>query len=274
MPNPRIPKPEPRTPLLFSRPLIRQRRNRAATARARHGALAEEVEAQLLDRLAGFKDEFRSVLELGTYRGGIGRHFRDRGAFAVTADAAAQMLPDLVMDEEYLPFAENSFDLIAGNLTLQWVNDLPGALLQIRRTLKPGGVFLAALAGGASLYELRACLMEAELALTGGAAARVSPMIDMATASQLLQRAGFTLPVTDQEPLTLTYPDALALMRELRGMGATNATTDRPRRMPSRRLFAEAARLYRERFGAADGRVPATFEILFLHGRKPENPIS
>lgn len=258
---------------VFDRALLRRRRDRAALRAGDHGALADEVEAQLLERLSGVTDDFRAVLELGTHSGGIAKHFRARGAFAVAADISKKMLgafslPAVACDEEFLPFAPGSFDLVVSNLSLQWVNDLPGALLQVREALRPGGLFLAAVAGGASLFELRTALMEAELKVSGGASLRLSPMIESATASALLQRAGFALPVTDQEQVTLSYSDLFALMNELRGMGAANAALERPRRFARRGLFLEAARLYKERFASGGQRLPASFEILFLHGRK------
>ncbi len=174
-------------------------------------------------------------------------------------------------DEEYLPFKPNSFDLITSNLSLHWVNDLPGALAQIKTALKPGGLFLAALLGGESLHELRVCLMEAELAMTNGASMRVSPRIDLPTASALMQRAGFGLPVTDSELITLTYPDAFALMHDLRGMGEANACVQRLKHPTRKAVMFETARLYKERFAGADGRIPASFEVLFLHGWKEDS---
>jgi SAM-dependent methyltransferase len=152
---------------------------------------------------------------------------------------------------------------------LHWVGDLPGALVQLRRVLKPGGLFLAALLGGRTLIELRTALIEAELAEEGGASPRISPAIDLADAAALLQRAGFADPVADADVLTVTYADALALLRELRLMGETNALTAR-RKCPLRRAtLARALALYGERFGLPDGRVAASFEILFLTGRAP-----
>lgn len=169
-------------------------------------------------------------------------------------------------DEELLPFAPQSFDLIVSNLSLHWVNDLPGTLAQIWQALKPEGLFLATLFGGQTLFELRACLLDAELAVTGGVSPRLSPSIDMQTASALLQRAGFSLPVTDQEIITLSYSDIFALMRDVRGMGETNAHGQRWRKATRREVFLLADRLYKERFARADGRLPATFEVIFLHG--------
>ncbi|MGE3905151.1 MAG: SAM-dependent methyltransferase, partial [Reyranellaceae bacterium] len=160
-------------------------------------------------------------------------------------------------------------DLIASALSLHWVNDLPGALLQIRQALRPDGLFLAALAGGDTLAELRHCLLAAEAEVEGGASPRVSPYVDLRDAAGLLQRAGFALPVADIDRLTVLYPDALALMRELRGMGESNLVRER-RRTPLRRAtLLRAAALYGEKFSDAEGRVRATFEIVYLHGWAP-----
>jgi SAM-dependent methyltransferase len=155
-------------------------------------------------------------------------------------------------------------------LELHWAGDLPGALVQIRRILKPDGLFLAAMLGGSTLVELRTALIEAELIEEGGVSPRVSPAAELGDVAGLLLRTGFAMPVADAEKITVTYPDALALMRDLRGMGETNALTAR-RRTPLRRAtLARAALLYAERFGLPDGRIPATFEVLFLTGWAPE----
>jgi NADH dehydrogenase [ubiquinone] 1 alpha subcomplex assembly factor 5 len=173
-------------------------------------------------------------------------------------------------DCDLVPFHDGSFDLVVSMLELHWAGDLPGALVQIRRILKPGGLFLAAMLGGSTLVELRTVLIEAELIEEEGASPRVSPAAELGDVAGLLLRAGFAMPVADAEKITVTYPDALALMRDLRGMGETNALTARRRTLLRRATVARAALLYAERFGLPDGRVPATFEILFLTGWAPE----
>ena len=152
---------------------------------------------------------------------------------------------------------------------MHWAGDLPGALVQLRRALKPDGLLLAALLGGQTLVELRTAWFEAELAEEGGVSPRVSPAIELADAAALLQRAGFALPVADSETITATYTDLLGLLRDLRGMGETNALAARRRAFLRRATLARAAAIYRERFGNADGRIAATFEILFLCGWAP-----
>jgi hypothetical protein len=166
-------------------------------------------------------------------------------------------------------FAERSLDLVASGLSLQLVNDLPGALIQIRRALKPDGLFLGAMLGGSTLAELRTAFLVAEEEIEGGVSPRVAPFADVRDLGALLQRAGFALPVADSDIVTVTYPDPLALMRDLRAMAASNALTAR-RKVPLRRAtLARAIAVYRARFGLSDGRVPATFEIVTLTGWAP-----
>ena len=174
--------------------------------------------------------------------------------------------PRVALDEERLPFAEASFDLVLAPLSLHWVNDLVGALIQIRRALKPGGLFLGALLGGGTLVELRECLTDAEVEQRGGASMRVSPMLRIADAPGLLQRAGFADPVADVDALLVRYPHPLALVKDLRDMGESGALVERPRFPLDRALLARTAELYRERFSDADARVRASFEFVNLTG--------
>ncbi|MGQ7794285.1 methyltransferase domain-containing protein [Faunimonas sp. B44] len=178
-------------------------------------------------------------------------------------------LPGLVGDEESLPFAPESLDLFVSVLSLHWANDLPGALVQIRRALRPDGLFLAAMLGGDTLTELRQTLAEAEAEVRGGASPRVLPFADVRDLGALLQRAGFALPVADRDVLTVRYDSAFHLMRDLRGMGAANVLVERDRRPPPRRLFLRAAEIYADRFADPDGRVRATFEVVSLSGWAP-----
>jgi SAM-dependent methyltransferase len=175
----------------------------------------------------------------------------------------------LAADEEFLPFAEASLDLVLSSLSLHWVNDLPGALLQARRALRPDGLFLAAMLGGETLKELRQAMLAAEAEVSGGASPRVSPFADVADAGALLQRAGFALPVVDSDRLTFSYADPFALMAELKGLGESNATAGRRRGLTGRRQLGRAAEIYLERFAGADGRVPATFQVLYLTAWAP-----
>jgi SAM-dependent methyltransferase len=165
-------------------------------------------------------------------------------------------------DEEFLPFGPASFDLVVASLSLHWVNDLPGALIQLRLALRPEGLLLASLPALGTLGELRRALTEAEAALTGGAAPRVSPFADLRDCAALLQRAGFALPVADAEELRLLYADPFALLRDLRSAGETNALRERDRRAPQRALFPAALGALPEE----NGRVPATLRLAVMTG--------
>ncbi len=265
---------------LFDRRAWRAHRERAARL-VQGGARAvdflhAEIADRLLDRLDVVNREFAVALDLGTRDGGLARALAARGGtrLVVAAEPAMQFLagapgPRVIADPELLPFGDASFDLIASVLALHWTADLPGALVQLRRALKPDGLLLAAMLGGSTLVELRTALFEAELAEEGGVSPRVSPAIELADAAALLQRTGFALPVADSETITVTYPDMLALLRDLRGMGETNALAARRRGGLRRATLARAALIYAERFGDATGRIPASFEILFLCGWAP-----
>ncbi|MDP3898033.1 MAG: methyltransferase domain-containing protein [Mesorhizobium sp.] len=176
----------------------------------------------------------------------------------------------IVAAPETVPLAPQSIDLAVSLLSLHETNDLPGMLVQIRRSLKPDGLFLAALAGGGTLAELRESLLAAETEIAGGASPRVLPFADIRDAGGLLQRAGFALPVADLETVTVRYESMFGLMRDLRAMGATNALLSRSRRPVGRRYFVRAAEIYAERFSDPDGRVRATFAIAWLSGWAPD----
>jgi SAM-dependent methyltransferase len=237
--------------------------------------LHEEIAERLIDRLDVIDREFPVAADFGARDGTLSRALTQRrGArLVISAEPAVAFLAGqgapVAADPELVPFADRSIDLIASNLVLHWTADLPGALVQMRRALKPDGLLLAAMFGGQTLVELRTALFEAELAEEGGVSPRVSPAIELADAAALLQRGGYALPVADSESITVTYPDLLALMRDLRGMGETNALTARRRAGFRRTTLARAAMIYEEKFGTAEGRIPATFEILFLCGWAP-----
>jgi SAM-dependent methyltransferase len=187
----------------------------------------------------------------------------------IQADASNAFDPDLVLDEEALPFAPESLDLAVSLLGLHWTNDLVGALIQIRQALKPDGLFLGALFGGETLTELRQALLQAEDEVTGGAGPRVSPFADAFDGAALLQRAGFALPVSDIDRVTVRYAHPLKLLADLRAMGETNVLIERPRRPLTRAIQARMSEIYAERFALPDGRVPATFDIVTLTGWAP-----
>jgi SAM-dependent methyltransferase len=175
----------------------------------------------------------------------------------------------VVGDEEALPFADGAFDLVVSCLTLHWVNDLPGALVQIRRALAPDSLFVASFFGGTTLTELRQCWLAAEAEVEGGASPRVLPFADVRDAGDLLARTGFKLPVAVSEKEVVSYQSPLKLVHDLRGMGEANAHMSRRKGFTRRETFARALALYAERFGDTAGRVPATFEIVTLTGWTP-----
>ncbi len=184
---------------------------------------------------------------------------------------AAENPPQLVCDDETLPFADGSLDCLVLLLTVHTANDVPGVLAQAARALRPDGLLLAALLGGATLSELREAWLAAESRITGGASPRVAPFADIRDMGGLLQRAGLALPVTDVDRITVTYPNALALMHELKALGWSNPLAGRSRRPVTRRLLAAAAAEYENRFANEQGRVPATFEIIYLTGWSPHD---
>ena len=237
--------------------------------------LHSEVIERLIDRLDLVNRQFPAALDLGCRDGALARSLAQRRGtgIVVAAEPSWRMLkaaaaPRLCADPELIPFRDASFDLVASCLVLHWCADLPGTLIQLRRALKPDGLLLAAALGGSTLVELRTALFEAELAEEGGVSPRVSPTAELGDAAALLQRAGFAMPVADSETITATYSDLPALMHDLRGMGETNALAAR-RRFLSRTTLARAGAIYAERFGDGDGRITATFDVLFLTGWAP-----
>ncbi len=265
---------------IFDRRLVRLRRDRAAAAPAAAEFLFAHTGRALLDRLDDVALPLAEVLDLGCRFGALTAALRDRSGVrqVVACDLSPGMavrartatgVPVVAADEEVLPFAPGTFDLVVANLSLHWVNDLPGALLQIRQALRPDGLFLATLLGGETLIELRRAVMEAELAVSGGASPRLSPSIDPRDAAGLMQRAGFVLPVVDTDTVTVTYDSALGLLADLRAMGETHAGLARNPHPPPRSLWAETAQRYQTLFASRDGRVPATFQVIGLTGWSP-----
>lgn len=264
---------------VFDRNAVRHHRERAHAGFAAHAFLFDEVAARLADRLDDVRRQFRTILDLGARGGVMARALASRNTadgrddpLVVHADLSPCLVAGLprgvVADPEALPFA-GGFDLALSCLDLHWVNDLPGALLQVRRAVRPDGLFLAAMLGGDTLVELREAWLAAEIEVEGGASPRVSPFADGRDAGALLQRAGFALPVVDTDRITVTYADALALMLDLRGMGETNAVGLRRRGGTRRTTLFRAAEIYGERFREPDGRVRATFEVITLTGWVP-----
>jgi NADH dehydrogenase [ubiquinone] 1 alpha subcomplex assembly factor 5 len=262
---------------VFDRATLRARRSRAAGSLGEVDFLIRTVAERLLERLRDVRRDFPLALELGCHTGQLAAVLRGCPQIGrlVQADLAYEMVrraagARLVADEEALPFGPGSLDLVVSCFSLHWVNDLPGALAQIRYALKPDGLFLAAMPGGTTLAELRESLMRAELELDGGAAPRVSPFVDVRDAGMLLQRAGFALPLVDVDTITVTYDHALRLMQELRAMGEANALVERGHAPLKRATLLRACEIYQELFGDGGNRVPATFQILTLSGWTPD----
>jgi SAM-dependent methyltransferase len=261
-------------PTIFDRALLRARRARAA-ALGSETFLLDRVAADMAERLTTVTRQFPLAVDLGTPSDTLRCALADTGrvsAIIAAEPGAHRLAPGFIRvaaDEEGLPFADAALDLVVSGLSLQFVNDLPGTLIQIRRALKPDGLLLAALIGGGSLGELREAFAAAESEVEGGVSPRVAPFADVRELGALLQRTGFALPVVDTDRLTVRYDSVLDLMRELRRMGATNALRER-RRTPLRRATLDRiADIYSDRFGDPDGRLRATFEIVWLSGWAP-----
>lgn len=261
---------------VFDRNALRRHRDRAAAGFDGADFLRREIGERLLDRLDDVRRTFPAALDLGAANGTLRRLLAGRGGVEtlIESDLSPRLIaqadgPALAADEEALPFADQSFDLILSCLGLHWVNDLPGALIQIRRALKPDGLFLAAMLGGGTVQELRQSLAEAETTIEGGLSPRISPMTEVRDAGNLLLRAGFALPVADADVLTVSYADPLNLMTDLRAMGESNAVAERRKSFSRRATIAAAAEIYRQNFVDEDGRIPATFEVIFLTAWAP-----
>jgi NADH dehydrogenase [ubiquinone] 1 alpha subcomplex assembly factor 5 len=261
------------SPIIFDRKTVCRHRDRAASSIGGHPLLAE-IGERLCDRLADFTRPFPLALDLGAHDGVMGDTLAGRGGIQVMvqADLSQAMLEEtngyrVVTDEEFLPFADNTFDVVLSAWSLHWVNDLPGTLIQIRRMLKNDGLFLAVMPGGQTLKELRAAFEQAEMTITGGISPRVSPFIDVRGAGALLQRAGFAMPVADSEILIAEYDSPLELLTDLRDMGETNALIARQKHFTRRSVLLSAMDLYTDLF-SVNGSVPTTFELVTLTGWK------
>jgi SAM-dependent methyltransferase len=261
------------TPVLFDRKLLRARRRRAI-ALGEETFLVDQVAQEFAERLTAVKRQFALALDLGTLGGTLAKELAKTGQVGrvIVSEPIAhrsEKFSTIAGDEELLPFADEKFDLVVSALSLQWVNDLPGTLVQIRRILKPDGLLLAALIGGESLNELRASFAAAEAELTGGASPRVSPFVEVRSLGALLQRAGYALPVVDSDRHIVRYRDPFKLFSDLRRMSATNALTERSRKPLTRKILARAAEIYARRFSNPDGRLRATFDVLWISGWSP-----
>lgn len=254
------------TMLVFDRAAVRRHRDRAAPGLSASDFLFRESGARLLDRLDDVTRDFPRALDLGCHTGLVS-HWKIGGL--VQCDLSTAMARAAAGNGRATFVADASLDLVVSNLALHWVNDLPGALIQVRRALKADGLFLASLFGTDTLKELRAVLLEAEADVAGGAGRRVSPFTDVRDAGALLSRAGFALPVVDADTITVTYADMFRLMADLRAMGETNAVRERRKHVSRRDVFTRAAELYAARHTDTRGRIVATFQIVTMTAWAP-----
>ena len=246
--------------VIFDRRLLRARLARAA-ALGPSTFLIDRVAEDLADRLAAVRRHFDRGLDLDAPTHAVRRMLAESGKVGTVLTVAA--------DPETLPFRDRSLDLVVSALGMQFVNDLPGALIQIRRALRPDGLFLGALIGGDTLAELRQSFAVAGSEVEQGISPRVAPFADVRDLGGVLQRAGFALPVADVDRLTVRYADPLALMHDLRRMGATNVLVERSRRPLRRSTLVRMMEVYSSRFADPDGRIRATFEIVWLSAWAP-----
>ena len=266
------------SPNIFDRRLIQANLERAARALPRTDFLLRLAAEELVGRLEGISRTFDLAADVGASHGVVAGLLNERfpgtktiSLSPVMALAEACPAPRAVATEEALPLKDGSLDLVTSALSLHLINDLPGALIQVRRALRPDGLFLGALLGGETLIELRQAFMIAETETAGGISPRVFPTADVRDMGGLLQRAGFALPVVDSERLTVTYPTPMALIRELKAMGAANPLVARSRKLMRRDTLAQALEIYSSDFSGKDGKIRATFEILYLCGWAPHD---
>jgi len=251
---------------VFDRDAVRRHRDRAATTVGLVEPILRDAAERLLDRLDDVTRRFATALDIGG-RGVVAPMLHARGIATICCDLSPAMAarnppPCVAADEERLPFAPASFDLVTASLSLHWVNDLPGALIQIRRVLRPEGLLLASVPALGTLAELRTALTEAETEVSGGASPRVSPFPDLRDCAALLQRAGFALPVVDGDEIRLAYAEPLVLLAELRAAGETNAVRLRDKRPPPRALFPTAL----SALPARAGRCEVTLRLAMMTG--------
>jgi SAM-dependent methyltransferase len=257
-------------PLLFDRRAVRHYRRRALAA-GLPDFLNEAIGVEIADRLSGILRDFGKILVHRAHPGSLIATIRQArpASRVVVSDIVPHPDVDVVIDEEALPFAPQSLDCVIWILGLDQLNDLPGTLIQVRRALRPDGVFLAAALAGDSLMELRQSFIAAESEMSGGVSPRVAPFVDIRDWGALLQRAGFTLPVADADRLTVRYAEPVALMRDLKSLGLSNVLLKRRKNILHPTLIARAAAHYARHYTDADGRIRATFEIAYLTGWAP-----
>jgi ubiquinone/menaquinone biosynthesis C-methylase UbiE len=253
---------------IFDKKIKRIQRNRSSKIINKHNFLINETAKRLSDRInSEIKHNFETALDIGS-RSEILPPSTIPAIIKIDSEISFLKKGSACADEEFLPFKKESFDLVTSNLDLHWVNDFPGTLMQIRNILKEKGLFLCSIFGGKTLAELRQVINEAELEETGGISPRLAPLIETKDAGILLQKCGFHLPVVDTEEITVLYPNFISLVKDLRGMGETNALVKRPQKPLSKKLVSSIEKKYRENFPEEGGTIKATFEILTLTGWK------
>jgi len=264
------------SPIIFDRHVLRRNWAKASTGFHRYDFLYRHAAQEIGSRLEAIQRSFAVGIDIeartDVLPASLAARFPGIELIPLVSVSPLELRlprPHVIGDPEALPFAGGSIDLAVSALALHLVNDLPGTLIQIRRALRPDGLFLAALLGGDTLIELRHAFMLAETETAGGVTPRIFPTADVRDTGALLQRAGFALPVVDSEMLTVTYESPLALMRELKGMGGSNPLASRSRKTLRKDTLAKVTEIYRERFSEANGRVRATFEIIYLSGWAP-----
>lgn len=257
---------------IFDRKLITKRRERAARHFSQHDVIINLASDYTVERLLDKGDKYPITLDIGCHIGGLGKklEINNLSKNVIYCDLSREMVKQagqlkVIADEEYLPFTNASFDLIASSMSLHWVNDLPGTLIQARKCLKSNGIFIATMPGIDTLKELRYCLMEAEIEITGGTAPHISPFADVKTLGHLLQRAGFIKPVADSEIVKVSYTDIFTLVNDLRNMGESNALIKRSVRI-NKNVLQRAAEKYKEFFSDKEGGILATIEIITITG--------
>ncbi|XP_071440815.1 arginine-hydroxylase NDUFAF5, mitochondrial [Hetaerina americana] len=268
---------------IFDRKAKLMQRERAAMSADVHlyDYIKEEIGFRLADRVKDIKRTFKQAIDLGCGRGHVTKNIMPDSVKELTC---AEMSPrwleqvcynsgmkvnKVVKDEECPDFEDNSFDLVLSNLSLHWVNDLPGTFARIRSCLVSDGVFMASVFGGETLYELRSSLQLADLERKGGVAPHISPFIDVRDLGGLLNRAGFTMLTVDTDEMEIGYPSMFELMWDLKGMGESNAALNRPLHL-GRDVSLAAASIYKALYGREDGTIPATFQIFYFIGWKPD----
>ncbi len=258
---------------VFDRAQIKHNRKRCANKFGDHDFLFQWSKNQLSERIYDINRSFAKVLQIGS-RGAILQDQHDKIGNMVTMDLTGKPVQNcggayIQASEEFLPIATKSMDLVISNLSLHSVNDLVGTFAQIHSCLKDDGVFIASMLGGETLYELRKIMMEVELSMLGGASPRIFPFADKVQMGGLLQRANFALPIVDSDVITVTYDSAFKLLHDLRNMGEGNAIAARDKTPLGKEFFMQVAQKYHEQFAGEDGRIEASFEVIFLLGWTP-----